>query len=343
MNLVWNFRKCWTAFSYLDCNMSGIAGEMMIGFRAKLLLFLALIIMVVIAAWIYAQRTYSAFNLVDSGGQGLSGTQNIGIGSATLTSNPAPGLTTTLVPAAITATPGDVGCTLPLEYWLQNQTKIPPQIPVNFSAANQTEACVIYAESEICAVLEEVSTAPDVILRQQFLVAIMNYLSGADTGSVGNTINEAYEWLRSHLAAESVSAEDAQVAQGYITDLRAFNQGDIGPGACDVEIITVVRTAGIPSTPTASSAPAAFSPTVTTTPTVRRTVIVTVPVSTDAPPQEPEATNTPVPPPNTEPAPSDTPPPPPPPPTNTEIPPATPTEFPTPTPVPDDATPTPVP
>jgi hypothetical protein len=311
----------------------------MISFRVKLFLFLIFIILVVIVTWIYAQRTYSAYNVVEPGGSAAPDAQNPGSGSVGLTVDPSSSQTITLMPTAVATIQGDVGCTLPLEFWVQNPTKIPPQILVDVIAGNQAEACVNYAQSDVCAVLGEVSISPEVILRQQFLVAIINYLSGADTGVIGNTINDAFEWLRLHLSIETIPEEDQQFALLYADTLRSYNEGAIGPGACEVEVVPVDQAETPIPSPTTSNATAAISPTITNTPTARRTVVITVPVATDTPDPGPEPTQPP-PPTNTEQAPSDTPLPPP---TNTEIPPATATEFPTPTPVPEDSTPTPVP
>jgi hypothetical protein len=321
----------------------------MFSFRTKLLLFLAIIITVVILAWLYAQQTYSAFNLTEPSGPEIPNLEDIGTRTAISFITPTSTQILTVSPTTAGTAQGDTGCTLPLVYWLQNQTKIPPQILVNVSGANQTGVCVNYAQIEICADLGESSTSPDVILRQQFLVAIMNYLSGADAGAISSTINEAYEWLRSHLSAASILEEEMQAARLYAETLRSYNLGEIGPGACELEIIPMTQQEIPTSSPTVSDAIAVSSPTAISTPTPRRTAIIIVPTSTERPNQEPEPTLTPQPlPTDTDVVPATIPPPSPtsteiPPATSTEIPPATSTSLPSPTPVSDDATPTPVP
>jgi hypothetical protein len=308
--------------------------------RTKFLLFLALIMIVVLVSWLYAQQSYSAFNVNEPEGSGTPLLQVMYTETEIITLTPLFTQNTTLAPTIQETALDDAGCTLPLDYWLQNQTSIPPQILVNILAARQIEVCVNYARSEICAILGEVSSAADIILRQQFLVAIMNYLSGADPSAIENTINDAYEWLSSHTSAETISEQDLQVAQLYAQTLQSYNQGEIGPGACDEQIIPLTQAEVPTSSPTPGITTTVSSPTVTSTPTVRRTAVIIVPTSTEAPGRPQPTRTSPPPATNTLPAPTATEIPPP---TPTQIPPPTRTPIPTPTPVPEEATPTPAP
>jgi hypothetical protein len=312
--------------------------------RTKFLLFLALIMIVVLVTWLYAQQSYSAFNVNEPVGSGTPFSQVMGTETVSITLPPTFTQASTLTPTAVEGALEETGCTLPLDYWLQNQTRIPPQILLNVLAAGQIEVCVNYARSEICAILGEVSNAADIILKQQFLVTIMNYLSGADPSAIENTINDAYEWLSSHTSAEIISEQDLQVAQLYAQTLQSYNQGEIGPGACEEQIIPLTQAEVPTSSPTPGITTTVSSPTVTSTPTVRRTAIIIVPTSTEAPSRPGPTRTSPPPATNTLPAPTATPPPtateiPP----TTQIPPPTSTDIPTPTPVPEEATPTPVP
>lgn len=312
----------------------------MFSIRTRLILLFALLITVVLVTWLYAQQSLSAYNLSDPAGGGLNAAQNLATRTPFPTRSPTPSWTPTITAAETDATQETTNCTLPLAYWHQNRDQIPSQVLVKLTDDRLYESCVNYAQSEICAKLGETSSAPDVILRQQFLVTVMNYLSGADPGAIMETVNDAYEWLRLNTTSTSITREEAQIAQTYAGILQSYNEGEIGPGACAVEIIPITHASTPTPSPTAISSVTASAPTITSTPTVRRTVVIIPPTSTEEPDEEPEPTWTPVPPKDTDPPPTNTPLPQP---TATEAPPPTSTDFPTPTPVPEIETPTPVP
>jgi hypothetical protein len=195
---------------------------------------------------VYAQLTYSALNPVSPGNAAISAPQNPGTETVSLTLTPSSSQLPPLCPFC-----GNSSKKHRLPHWrIGPKTRLsPPQTISSLSDADQIQACVNYGQSEICAILEEMSTAPDVILRQQFLVAIMNYLSGADTGAIGNTINEAYEWLRTHSSAAPIPEADLQTAQLYANTLQSLNQGDISPGACEIEFIPLTQAEAPASSP----------------------------------------------------------------------------------------------
>jgi len=307
--------------------------------RTKLLLFLSLLAIVVLVTWLYARQSYSAYNVTDPGGSGLPDLQGLVTGTESTTQPPSEVQPSTLTPTVLEVVIENIGCTLPLEFWLQNQVKIPSLILVNVLAVNQTEVCVNYAGSEICSILEEANQTADIELKQQFLVAIMNYLSGADPSAIEDTINVAHEWLQSHSSTSPITNRDMQDAQRLAQTLQSYNEGDIGPGICEEGMIPLTQVEMLASSPTITST-ATSSPTLTSTPTVRRTVVIIMPTSTEAP-ERPDPTDT-SPPPATDtlPVPTATEVSPP---TATQIPPPTSTDIPTPTPVPEEPTIAPVP
>lgn len=312
----------------------------MFSVKTRLILLFALIITVVLVTWLYAQQSYSAYNVANPQGSGPYTTQNSATPTSIITLSPDPSHTSTMTAETANTNQDPANCTYPLAYWYQNGDQIPAQILVKLAADRLYESCVNYAQIEVCAKLGETPSAPDVILRQQFLVAIMNYLSGADPGAVADTVQDAYEWLRVNPSGTSITSENAQTALTYAGILQSYNEGEIGPGACAFEIIPLTQGLTPTSSPTVASTVTATTPTITSTPTVRRTVVIPLPTSTEKPDEGPEPTRTPIPPIDTEPPPSDTPLPQP---TATEVPPPTSTDLPTPTPVPEIATPTPVP
>lgn len=318
--------------------------------RTKLIFLFALLITVVLVTWLYAQQSYSAYNVSGPADSGLNPAENLATNTVFITTlTPTPGHTPTVTSAPTNINPDTAGCTYPMAYWQQNKDQIPAQILVNISANSLYEACVNYAQSEVCARLGETSTAPDEILRQQFLVALINYLSGADPSAIANTVNDAYEWLRENASNDSFTNEEAQIAQAYAEILQSYNEGEIGPGACAIEIIPLTQGLTPTHSPTVASTLTASTPTSTSSPTVRRTVVIASPTSTEEQEEGPKPTRTPLPPEDTESPPTDTPLPQPSAtealqPTSTDLPTPTPvSEIPTPTPVPEIATPTPVP
>lgn len=313
----------------------------MFSIRTRLILLFALLITVVLVTWLYAQQSYSAYNVSEPGEGGQIATQGLATRTVFSARTPTSGQISTATATETSTNPDTANCTYPLAYWHQNRDQIPAQVLVKLSVDRLYESCINYAQIEVCAKLGETSSDPDVVLRQQFLVTIMNYLSGADPGAITDTINDASEWLRLNTNSASITSEQAETAQTYAGILQSYNEGEIGPGACAVEIIPLTQGQTPTPSPTAVSTVTAVTSTITSTPTARRTVVIVIPTSTKEPEkEEPKPTKTPVPPTDTETPPTDTPLPQP---TATEVPPPTSTDLPTPTPVPEIATPTPVP
>ena len=69
------------------------------------------------------------------------------------------------------------------------------------------------------------------VLAAQYVAARLNALAGADTSEVAEAMMAAEAWLRTHTPGDP-PAREAKDAARLANQLRDFNTGQIGPGAC---------------------------------------------------------------------------------------------------------------
>lgn len=185
-----------------------------------------------------------------------------------------------------------------------------------------------YTKEQALAILE--LDDPNLVttrLLQQYFIAHLNVMKGADPEMIERTLERVSEWLIAHPPEIRLTQGEETEAETFVEELSDYNEGLSGPGACTDEPAT--------ATPGATPTPLNYTPpaTSTNTPAPAGTIIFS-----SATPTEKSGGGRPNP---TSPPPTNPPPtqPPPPPATNTPIPPPptprpTPTKAPTTTPVP---------
>jgi hypothetical protein len=229
-------------------------------------------------------------------------------------------------------------CTYPLWYWQDHPEAWPAQIVLGGKVYTKEDAQALYTSAELDG---------KTILLQQVYTTLLNILNGAEMTAVETTLINTADWLDSNPNVDQLSELTRQQWLDAAEVLEWYNNGEIGPGACEdapepvalAPADTPTNTAPPPTeapSPTApqqqarSSGPAAASPGQSEPPSVGSQA--PPPDPTDPPPPPPAATNPP--PPATEPPPptATEPPPPtatnPPPPTSTQPPPPTATDPP---------------
>jgi hypothetical protein len=227
----------------------------------------------------------------------------------------------------------EVLCSHSAAYWAAHPDAWPYQIVVS---------SYTYLKEKAIGVFNSHSPDATTVLFIQFHAAIMNYLTGTNSGAVEQTILEASDWLASHPIGSQLTDSDTQVALGLAQTLLDHNNGVTGPGVCEgdpyllgasgalMPTIDATQAAAVTSTVVVET-PVEDTPTVTAFATSRpRTAVPTQgprkkppratstqpppPTNTSAPPTQPPPTQPPPPPP------TPTQPPPPPPPTPTSAP-----------------------
>jgi hypothetical protein len=184
-------------------------------------------------------------------------------------------------------------CTFSMDYWKDH--------PARWPAEAITVGGVTYTKADALAIFNQLGDGDvTTILARQLISSVLNLLNGADTEAIENIVIDADQWLMDHPSGSKVEDGDREIGLTLAETLDAYNDGMIGPGACEDGEKTVSST----ETSKAIS---------TTTPTATDTSTATL---TDTP--EPTTTNTPT---DTT-APAEVPPP-------TETPTATPTDTPT--------------
>jgi hypothetical protein len=228
--------------------------------------------------------------------------------------------------------PNPETCTCSMDYWRDH--------PALWPAEAITVGGVTYVKGDALAILyqpEESDAAT--ILARQLISSVLNLLNGSDTEAIENIMIDADQWLMDHPPGSKLEEGDQQVGLTLAETLDAYNDGMVGPGACDDELKTLISPE-IPApistmTPTATDTPPA---TLTDTPVPTTT---NTPTDTSTPSEQPAPTETPTSTPTDTPTNTSTP-------TETTLPTetstATPTETPLATATPTDtATPTPDP
>jgi hypothetical protein len=221
-------------------------------------------------------------------------------------------------------------CTYPVHYW---QIK-PDAWPAQVALSGQ-----IYTKETIRDLYLVEDSDPHTQLIQHMYTAFLNILHGAEMVAIEDTLLNAQKWLEDNPPGSQLSEFNLRQNRGMVQVLVHYNNGDIGPGACEdapeVPTPTPLPTAmEVKDIPEKLSRPQEASPTAeqasraqvqapaTVAPFVRPTDPPPIPPPAPANTLPPPPTNTPLPPP------TDTPPPPP---TNTPLPPPTDTPPPPPT------------
>jgi hypothetical protein len=166
-------------------------------------------------------------------------------------------------------------------------------------------------------------------LLQQYIIALLNTMKGADPSGIERTIERVKDWLILHPPEIRVTQAESLEGEILADELQDFNDGVTGPGRCIEEPFT--------PTPGATPTPLNYTPpaTATNTPGPIGTIFFPTETPTKKPGGgKPKPTNTPPPP-----QPTNTPPPPPP--SNTPKPAPTSTPVVPPTPAPTQPPPTP--
>ena len=148
-------------------------------------------------------------------------------------------------------------------------------------------------------------------LLQQYILALLNTLKGADPSGIERTLERVNEWLILHPPEIRLTQTESLEGNSFADELQDFNDGLTGPGLCIDEPLT--------PTPGASPTPLNYTPPATATNTPRPIGTVFFPTTT--PTKKPSGGK-----PNPTSQPTQ---PPPPPPTNTSPPPPVNTPKPT--------------
>jgi hypothetical protein len=126
----------------------------------------------------------------------------------------------------------EAGCTYTQGFW-KTHGPVPTGSNVNeWPATNFTIGGVDYTDAQLLAILQ---TAPKgngwYTLAHQLIAAKLNIANGADGSSVATAIADADALLASG------STLDPSAVSSLVTTLTNFNEGLIGPGHCDDEIL----------------------------------------------------------------------------------------------------------
>jgi hypothetical protein len=175
-----------------------------------------------------------------------------------------------------------------------------------------------YTKGEAIEIMALEDPNPTERLMGQFFAALLNTLKGAESSEIDAVIVKSRDWLILRPHGIDLSQSELLEIQSYMEQLRAFNNGFIGPGPCSDEPVTPVPTATDTPEATATYTPGPDLPFFTATATKSSGGGKPRPTDTQAPPQ---ATNTPQPQPTNTPEPLITPTSPPPLNTPTPIPP----------------------
>jgi hypothetical protein len=181
-------------------------------------------------------------------------------------------------------------CTYKLEFWVATSNSLPVE---EFSLGART-----YSVEQILDILH----MPDgedasLFLARRVIVAHLNKASGAETQVIEEQLAEAQSWLVSNPPGSGPGEPDRSLGLDLALAIDQFNNGLIGPGACEAP---ESRLAMLPSA-TASWTPTAF-PTASSTPTYLPTNTLSLATSTEQEPEIPSErlvlapTETPVPP-----------------------------------------------
>jgi hypothetical protein len=124
-------------------------------------------------------------------------------------------------------------CTLSAEDWKDNIEAWPIDGLTIGDYTYSNEAL-----NEFLSEPSDVGNAGQILLRA-YITAVLNVAAGADSSEVDEAAAAALEWFETYtdeLAGDVfVSTEEGQEALEIKDILDAFNKGEIGPGACEVE------------------------------------------------------------------------------------------------------------
>ena len=181
-----------------------------------------------------------------------------------------------------TDTPEPQGCTYSMGYWKNN----PEAWPVEEIIIGEAT----YSKAEAIEILE---TPPKgdatYLLTQQLIPAILNTENGADETAITDIVVEAEAWLLDNPLGSAPEGEPHDVGIAFAETLEEFNEGLIGPGLCEDEIISMEPKSPEDPTQTPTKTPTSTNtstPTDTATPTATQT-------STSTPSNTPTETETP--------------------------------------------------
>jgi hypothetical protein len=165
-------------------------------------------------------------------------------------------------------------CTHQAAYWASHQDTWPAGAVIGDLTYTKEEAEKYFTLAG--------STAPDLFI--QLHAAFLNFLSGADTQLVENSIIDAANWISLHPEDSEISETEQQAADVLENSLAEYNSGLTGPGLCTGE-----------PTPTQPKETATPLPTATSTISQRpaRTAAITEPPKEPRPKNPPKKTSSP--------------------------------------------------
>jgi hypothetical protein len=185
-----------------------------------------------------------------------------------------PSITASLTPVT------NVNCVYPIDYWKEH-----PELWLEMSMGN-----TLYTRGEVLLIFDDSSRDVRHMLVQQYYLANLNILSGADPTSIEDSLVEADNWLESYSPDRRLSKGARQVGTQIANILIAYNTGLIGPGFCvPFESLTVTPLVVIE--PSFTPSPTATN---TASPTLERTFTATA-TQTEKPDKNPTSTFPPVP------------------------------------------------
>ncbi len=165
--------------------------------------------------------------------------------------------------------PNPETCTFSMVYW-RDHPDVWPAEAITIGGVTTTKV-------EAITILEQAPQGDTTyILASQLIASVLNLLNGADGVAIENVVVDADQWLVDHPLGSELNEEDRQAGLASAETLEGYNNGEIGPGACDGEVMTFTPT--VTATPTEASrsiSTMTHTPTETSTATSTDTPVAT--------------------------------------------------------------------